>query len=178
MLMGDWSGLVATWDWGSIPDWVAAIATPFALLVFVFEVARSRRDRREAELVETERAERGRLAEIEEQVRRVTAWPETVAGHGKYSDIVAHIENSSEMAIFALVVTLRSTSGDILTPEPQRIPVVPPRGRSDEAVWHAVAEDDDAILDVVLEFADVRGRRWRRSGASFSPISDAALSTG
>lgn len=175
--MDDWSGFLATWNWGSVPDWVAAIATPLALLVFVLELARSRRDRREAERAEVRRADREQLAEVEEQVRRVTAWSQIVAGNGKYSDVVAHIENSSEMAIFALSVTLRSSSGSFIAPEPRPIPVVPPRGRSDEAVWHAVTVPEDAILDVVVEFADARGQRWRRSGAVFSPLSGTTLSS-
>ncbi len=171
--MNDWPVLVASWNWGSIPDWVAAVATPLALLAFVLEDARSRRDRREAESGEAERAEREQRAETEEQVRRVTAWSEVVAGNGKYTDVVAHIENSSDMAIFALVVTLKSTEGSAV-PEAQRIPVVPPQGRSDIAVWYAVAVPDDAILDVVVEFTDARGARWRRSGAQFSSLSDTA----
>lgn len=177
--MGEWWSTVAeSWDafadwadWGTLPDWLAAIATPIAVVALLVEVVRSRSERRAA-VAEEARAER------EQQVRSVTAWAQAVrqGPESVYSTVTAHVDNASALAIYDVDIALVSSRPD-LTLERRRVRVIPPGARDDGETWTAVRLEPEDTVDVLLRFTDAQGLRWTRQGAAFGLLNGADSTT-
>lgn len=154
---------------GTVPDWLAALATPIAVLALLWETRTSRAERKAlaAQQKETEAAQAQK--ERERQVSQVTAWVEETGG--THRDITIAIQNTSDMAIYAVSCGLVGSEPG-LPADRRTIRSIAPDSRAKTPTWIAVKLPDDCPIDAVVEFTDAQQIRWRRIGATFTEISD------
>lgn len=148
---------MANVDWGSAPDWLAAIGTVGALGVALYLLRQEMQERRRS----LKRADRAPADQI-------FAWAQPRTDAGGWQTFVL---NKSDEPVYDVVVRLTPLSE----------PPLPPY----EAVWGTVAPGDARAGDsfsnrpndlfgvpsVDVEFTDGRGRHWiRRAGGELEQL--------
>ncbi|KRC65229.1 hypothetical protein ASE12_10915 [Aeromicrobium sp. Root236] len=162
-------------QWGTIPDWVAAISTPIAIGALLTEAWRSRKQRAVESRERNDRAEAAEAERKQEQVARVTSWLQDEGKAVNYQNLTPVIDNASAMAIYDVVARIRGLAGE--PPEEKRIRIIPPGTRSVAEPWLAIRAESDELLDVEIEFKDARGLRWLRRGAEYREITGIGSAT-
>jgi hypothetical protein len=125
-------------QFGTVPEWIAAIGTTLAFFVAFTVLALDLKERHRR------------------QASRVAAWLE----RGR-PDATLHVANSSEEPIYDVRATPQIFGGDY---EPYRLPVLGP-GKDDTSQSIPVPrsqEMSNEYLGVEMLFADSAGRRWKR----------------
>ncbi|MCL8252195.1 hypothetical protein AERO_12445 [Aeromicrobium fastidiosum] len=159
-------------QWGSVPDWVAAVGTPTALIALLVETWQSRRQR----AVETELADARQASETkhrrELQVASVAAWASDGDVKGaRYRNVSAVVDNASDMAVYDVIVRLEAAG--TVTVEEKHVHIVPPRTRYETEAWLAVLLGDETP-SVEVELTDSHGIRWTRRNGAFEEITGTA----
>lgn len=153
-------------QWGSAPDWLAALGTIAAFVGLLYEIRRSRVERTSAEATRAEALASHNQAEREQQVRRVTAWLDDVGGDAADRNLAATVSNASEMAIYDIELKLVGVP-DI----PSRsLPVIAPGERRVVAQWLGVRVPGGSRLRVEVRFVDAQGVVWLRSDAQYAEL--------
>lgn len=159
-------------NWGSVPDWFAAIGTIVSVLLIGAGLLREIRRRRlddEQTAAERREIEAERRDAEAAQARLVTS-SLGANPRGRFAEI--SVDNASDAPILGVTPTIviRPVDG---TPE-RRTPVRMPNSqiaphseapvgvRLDDA--GDLIADDLSNIDLEVEYTDVHGRRWRRLG--------------
>lgn len=155
ILLMDFLQWVRTWSWGTVPDWVAGMATSSA---FIFTVAQLSRERRLRKVAETRSLQSARRTQAE----AVSVWLDV----STREFVVSNASGSMIYDVFLRVVDGRQNSMDsarsLLGPPDSRgmLAIVPPGITRMEAEFswgmHFVP-----TCDVV--FRDARGITWFRT---------------
>lgn len=149
----------------TLPDWITSISSVGALIAaavaagFAGALFRVEANRDQQRTVSERRAQASRIgAWVEHQERgpAMRAW-----------DLMLCLQNSSEQPVYRVVVTV-SLNGEEVdamqyqalppSPQPRRVPLGEPSGRSRGPM-------DDAQVEVNLAFTDSAGIAWRRGPA-------------
>jgi hypothetical protein len=124
---------------GTLPDWIAAIGTAFALLVAFAVLILDLKERRR------------------HQASQAAAWLERGT-----SEVTLHVANSSDVPIYKVRVTpqflgqdYKKISYPVLGPKADDTPLSIPLPGSQEV--------SNEFLGVEMVFADSGGRRWKRT---------------
>lgn len=180
-----------TIDWGSVPDWVASVATIGVVAFAAIAVASERRDRKLAEKRAEDVEEREQEEAEKAQAKRISVWT-TLAGDnetdirsylngprqeddhslGEGPDpwrVVIHILNGSDSSITGVAVK-NSVSMEVsdsrwvgaLGPGHYRYWDLASGPGSPTSSERMRARIDNSEIVEWLEFADINGKVWRR----------------
>jgi hypothetical protein len=155
-------GLLAPWQWGTIPEWGAAVGTVATLIVVsVFSV----RDRRRQ--IDLDREAQARLFDV---------WPETAQpSPGDLLNCTVALSNTSAAVMRGVVVTFEWQGTQLGPPwgmgrVPPNLPGNPLRKAGTASVAGVVdmsGWDEDIVLGglaLAVSFTDAAGDRWQRTG--------------
>jgi hypothetical protein len=139
---------------GTVPDWIAAIATSGALLVAVSLLARELR------------------THAVTQARLISAWVTELEEPGTQSYLSVIVQNKSDEPVYDLVIWTFDSVADEDVGEPGSVrfsvDVLPPDTR------HQATESLPArmghVPTITVKFTDSAGRRWRRSGGRLHEV--------
>lgn len=140
--------VLASVDWGSVPEWFAAIGTVGALFVALI-------------LLRNELADRRRAAEVADRrpADGIFAWAEPRTDAGGWQTFV---HNRSDEPIYDAVVYFTPLTDPPLPTEESVWGTVPPGGPKAGDRYGDRPGDLFGIPPVEIEFTDGRGRHWRR----------------
>lgn len=161
-------------DWGSFPDWIAALAASVALLFARSAVmaANHTNQSQAAQVARLEEEARDRVAvERRAQADKVAAW---LVIAGSTAEPSVRFVNHSGLPIYDAVVTCSTPWGDEFVSYPAMSPQASPHelrwvnekivegraGAGEERSWQDLHSRN--LLPLTLTFTDVGGRRWRR----------------
>ena len=161
-------------DFGSLPDWVAALAASAALLFARSAVmaANHTNHAQAAQLARLEEEDRHRIAaERRAQADKVAAW---LVISGATAQPLARFVNHSGLPIYDAVVMCSAPWGNEVVSYPAMSPQSSPHelrwvnekivlGREaagEKRSWQDLHRRD--LLPLTITFTDVGGRRWRR----------------
>ena len=142
----DWCAV----DWGTVPDWIAAIGTTGALLVAVTLLWREQRDHDVA------------------QARLVSAWVNEVDDSRPEPLSGVVVQNKSDEPVYDVIIFLFDSVAHAEVGEPGQeifhVEVLPPgtRHRATDSVHARMGH----IPLLTLTFTDSSNRRWTRKGGS------------
>jgi hypothetical protein len=165
-------------DWGSVPDWIAAIGTAGALCIAALAWRTQVRERHEAAQEAREAAEAKRDDAARERVaqsRQLTIWPTGGGGHSLNTEqfewlVRVNGLNTSGMAFTDVRVRVRVFRPDFRTTAHASWPVLAPTPEGEPQVLHVkvVAPRPDPHNDIQPDTAlawlmtDASGVRWYR----------------
>lgn len=173
--------------WGSIAEWISAIAALGALVAAVFAARVSKR----LFVTEIGRDAKSEEREIREQASRVAAWCAAFPPQAEGERLVRalHILNSSDEPVYEVEVCSTYSMKQIADPEPQKplhLAILPPGeliARADAKYGWGFPEDRQSIDDhyrpvtknsgwrvTELAFTDAHGIRWVRSRGSLHRV--------
>lgn len=179
--------LLAAQDWGSVPDWLAAVGTVSAVCVALYFASRDSQrldqERREAKADRAEAAKERALfrdqqeAEAEARTRRlagkvsleVEPYLDPLARDG----ITWTVHNSSEQPITMVSVIRRALPPEegMVPPEPEVCMTWTSIEAGGFRVKDTVLYDKNNMREGELQFTDGEGRRWQRMEFSgFRPM--------
>jgi len=175
--------VLASVEWGTVPDWLAAIGTVGALLAGAAILNKQRTSlEQQAEMFQWQAEERERG-----QALRVTGWVERV----DEDKIVGHVANGSDEPIYSCVLYVKDADQWESDPQPEVVPlpqgwtvedrvvqdielvflVVPPQAR--EEFPYTLQPHQRTAIDEMpfpgaqaeVGFVDSRGQAWLRDSS-------------
>lgn len=140
--------MLASVDWGSVPEWFAAIGTVGALFVALV-------------LLRNELADRRRAAEVADRrpADGIFAWAEPRTDAGGWQTFIL---NRSDEPIYDAVVYFTPLTDPAIPTQESVWGTIPPGGPKPGDRYGDRPGDLFGIPPVEIEFTDGRGRHWRR----------------
>ena len=152
--------MLGAWQWGTVPEWLAAIGTVGTLLYFAASYINDRRLAREEWR--------------QSQARLFDAWLESVSIEGDERHYTVRLSNASGQAIRNVDIGVELGGQRIATAEWGTVPPTAPGDRNDAIVTEALGPSslwlnasEDIVRDgttVLTSFVDASGNRWHRTG--------------
>jgi hypothetical protein len=142
-------------DWGSVPEWVAAVGT-VGTLVYATVLLGKQRQRLQQEVDRHDR----------EQASLVSAWVKLEHG----GQLSVRLRNANDVPIYQCYLELLDPDGGVLD---QRFEESVPPGEHDLSPYDHELQFDPDLVSVKLDFFDPEGRHWvRRPNGTLDSLPD------